>query len=207
MVTVAASGDSADFPFDAGPTALHAAARVLKPCGTSSRRSTALENGRHAGTARNSLDGSREFYEGPSLGAGPRAARRAARLAPLPAARAAAGDNENSARDGRIGLVLIFATAALPAIAASGTPPAGIPRCNIGLEDNAAGTAARSPSANNGGASSTDKALALDRHGKHPERDPRELLLPTGQVSEMSRSLLRDIFTTPPTPPGRLLPN
>lgn len=134
MVTVAASGDSADFPFDAGPTALHAAARVLKPCGTSSRRSTALENGRHAGTARNSLDGSREFYEGPSLGAGPRAARRAARLAPLPAARAAAGDNENSARDGRIGLVLIFATAALPAIAASGTPPAGIPRCNIGLE-------------------------------------------------------------------------
>jgi len=204
----AGSGGSTDFPFVAGPTALPAAARALKPCGISSRRSAAQETGLHARTTHSSLDGSRRFFPGPPLGAGPRAPRPRPRpaLAPLPVARAAAGDNGNFARDGRTGPDLIFATAGLPAIAASDTPPVGIHHCSIGPEGNAAETAARIPSTGNGGASSTDKALALMRQLKHPERDPRELLLPTGHVSETRLSLLRDIFTTPPTPPGRLPP-
>lgn len=208
VVTAAQSGDCAGFPFCVCPSALRAGARVLKPCGISSRRSAAQENGLLAGTTRSSLDGSRRFFEGPPLGAGPRAARRAARqaLALLPAVRAPAGDNGNSARGGRSGPDPIFATVGLPANAASDKPPAGTPRCNSGPEDKAAEITARIPSADNGGASSSDKVLDPMRQVKHPERDPRELLLPTGQVSEKSHSLLRDPFITPPTPPGRLPP-
>ena len=207
MFTAAGTKASAHGAFFAAPSALPAGARALKPCGISSHRNAAQESGLRAGTTRSSRDGSRKFFPGRPLGAGPRAAPPGPRptLVPLPAARAPAGDNGNSAGGDKTGPVPIFATAGRPASAATGTPPAGIPGCNSGPEGTAAETTARSPSAGSGGASS-DKALALMRQVKHPERDPRELQLPTGQVSEMSRSLLRDIFTTPPTPPGRLPP-
>lgn len=208
VVTAAGNEGCADFPFVADPSALHAGAHALKPCGISSRRNVVQESGQHARTTHSSLDGSRRFFRDPSLGAGPRQVRQGPRptLAPLPSAGAPAGDNENSAGGGRSGLAPTSATAGPPANAASGTPPAGTPGCNIGPEGNAAEITAHIPSADNGGASSTDKALALMCKLKHPERDPRELLLPTGHVSEMSHSRLRDIFTTPPTPPNELLP-
>ena len=84
-------------------------------------------------------------------------------------------------------------------------PPHGTLRSNSGSRDAAGKTIASIPSTDNVFAASRSRRLLAKPHtSNHHELGSRELVLPTGQVSERSPgSSPRRFFTTAPSPPRR----
>ena len=189
------------------PNTLHAGARDVKPCGTSTNRNAAPGIAATAQIARSTPVGCTEIFSQPRLGADPRAARRPLprqQPALLPVAGVPARDTGNSAGDGTGGQIPSSAKSGPPANVANAEQPPGTPGYNTAPADTAAETDAHSPLADTAAALARS-ILAPDAIVSHDyEQDPREPLLPKVKSRRGAFSALRDVSFPQPDPSASL---
>lgn len=186
----------------------HAPARRVTPGGTTSYRISAADCVRKSQTRCNSPDDRRKILVPKAPCDGPRSSI----LPPRPkwlAVPSIAGDTVGTAPGDTLGPLPSADNAAQPAIATIAGLPGSNPHCNSGNEDGRDGSTAHTPSADNAvtGPTTCDcrqrRPLDQNPNSEHAEMGPREVLLPTGQVSEEERLLLfrGAIEPLPPTTP------
>jgi hypothetical protein len=179
--TVESNADCANPLYAAVPTAPRAAARAVKPDGTSTNRTADAGSAARKQTTRSSPAGHRKIFPKSRLGADPRAGLGKPlpqRPLPPPAARASVADSDNSDADGTPGPLPSSARPGRHAKRATAPPPADTPDCNTAPTATEAQRTARIPSAGSGAASAPDKSLVSDEIVDHAQEDPRERQLP-----------------------------
>jgi hypothetical protein len=165
--TVESDADCAAPVYAVAPTSPRAAARAVKPDGTSTNRTADAGNAVWKQTTRSSLAGHREIFPNFRLGADPRAGPGRPlpqRPLPPPAASAPAGDTGNSGGDDTRDRL---PSSAMPGRHATALPPPDTPGCNTAPADSGAQRTARIPSAGSDAASAPDKSLASDEFVDH----------------------------------------
>lgn len=179
--TVESDADRAAPVYAVVPTSPRAAARAVKPDGTSTNRTADAGNAAWEQTARSSPAGHKKIFPKPRLGADPRAGpgrHLPQRPLPPPAAPSPAADTGNSGADGTPGPLPSSARSGGHAKHATALPPADTPDCNIVPADSGAQRTARIPSAGSDAASALEKSLAPNEIVDHAQEDPRERQLP-----------------------------
>lgn len=172
-----------------------APARRATPDGITSYRISAGDCVRKSQTRCNSPDDRRKIFVPKTRCDGPRSRI----LPPRPnwfAVPSIAGDTVGTAPGDALGPLPSADSAAQPAIATIAGLPGSNPHCNSGSKDAMAESTAHTPSADNAanGPTTCDcyqrRPLDQNPNSEHAEMGPREVLLPTGQVSEEERLLL-----------------
>ena len=165
------------------------------PDGITSYRISAADCVRRTQTSCNSPDDRRKIFAPKTRCDGPRSRI----LPPRPnwfAVPSSAGDTVGTAPGDALGPLPSADSAAQPAIATIAGLPGSNPHCNSGSKDARAESTAHTPSADNAanGPTTCDcrqrRPLDQNPNSEHAEMGPREVLLPTGQVSEEERLLL-----------------
>lgn len=165
------------------------------PDGITSYRISAADCVRRTQTSCNSPDDRRKIFAPKTRCDGPRSRI----LPPRPnwfAVPSSAGDTVGTAPGDALGPLPSADNAAQPAIATIAGLPGSNSHCNSGSKDARAESTAHTPSADNAanGPTTCDcrqrRPLDQNPNSEHAEMGPREVLLPTGQVSEEERLLL-----------------